>query len=304
VSISPVASITEFDVFTGASSGTNGLPGQVPKPEAGQEGFYLRGDGTWAAVSATGGGGGAPTDAQYFVLSANATLTQERLLTFGSAFTASDAGAGAAYTISLASQIAAAGPIGSGTAVPVITYNAAGQLTTVTTAAITASGISAVPVSRVIYASGALTGGGDLSADRTISLASIITATNVGSSTVVPVLTIDAFGRITFATTATITASGGGGGGVNSVQGTVDFGFATGQEGDIATVTVTATWVSSGSVLVCSPAGVATADHDPDDYYCESIQAYPSDIVAGTGFNINARAPFGSWGRYVINAVG
>lgn len=47
--------------------------------------------------------------------------------------------AGNTSTISLADQITAAGPVGSATAVPVITFNSKGQLTTVTTAAISTS---------------------------------------------------------------------------------------------------------------------------------------------------------------------
>jgi hypothetical protein len=230
VSISPVASITEFDVFTGASSGSNGLPGQVPKPEAGQEGFFLRGDGTWAAGG--GGGGGAPADAQYFVLSADATLTQERVLAFSTAvFTASDNGAGNAYNV---------------------------------------------------------------------DLATVVTATTVGSASAIPVLTFDAYGRITSATTA----AAAGGGGVNKVQATVDFGFTTGNEGDVATVTVTATWVTATSIIVCAPAGIATTDHDPEDYVIEGITAYPINIVAGVGFDIIAGARENTFGTYVINAVG
>ena len=36
-------------------------------------------------IAASGGGGGAPTDAEYVVLSANGTLTDERVLTAGTA---------------------------------------------------------------------------------------------------------------------------------------------------------------------------------------------------------------------------
>jgi len=46
-------------------------------------------------------GGGAPTGAQYVVLVANATLTQERVLTGGSGITLTDAGAGGAATLAL-----------------------------------------------------------------------------------------------------------------------------------------------------------------------------------------------------------
>jgi hypothetical protein len=61
----------------------------------------------------------------------------------------------------LASTISAAGPIGSSSVVPVLTYNAAGQLTTVTTATITPAAIGAAPSagSSSIVTVGTLTGG-------------------------------------------------------------------------------------------------------------------------------------------------
>lgn len=49
--------------------------------------------------SVGGGGGGAPTDATYVTLSANATLTGERVLTVGSGMVLTDAGAGNNATI-------------------------------------------------------------------------------------------------------------------------------------------------------------------------------------------------------------
>ena len=47
----------------------------------------------------SGGGGGAPTSAQYFTLAADATLSDERVLTFGTGLTATDGGAGAQYDV-------------------------------------------------------------------------------------------------------------------------------------------------------------------------------------------------------------
>lgn len=46
-----------------------------------------------------GGGGGAPTGAEYVVLSTDGTLTNERVLTAGSGITLTDAGAGSTLTI-------------------------------------------------------------------------------------------------------------------------------------------------------------------------------------------------------------
>lgn len=47
----------------------------------------------------TGGGGGAPTGAQYLVLSADGTLSAERVFTAGENVKVTDAGAGGAYTV-------------------------------------------------------------------------------------------------------------------------------------------------------------------------------------------------------------
>ena len=54
-----------------------------------------------AVYTPPGGGGGAPTDAQYLTLTTNATLTQERTLSLTLPLSGSDGGAGAAYTVSL-----------------------------------------------------------------------------------------------------------------------------------------------------------------------------------------------------------
>lgn len=67
--------------FGGATAGTAGSKGLVPQPVAGDEGKYLRGDGTWAVVAGGGGGGGAPSDADYLVRTANGSLSAERVVT-------------------------------------------------------------------------------------------------------------------------------------------------------------------------------------------------------------------------------
>lgn len=48
-----------------------------------------------------GGGGGAPTNAEYVVLTADATLTDERVLTAGSGISIVDGGAGGPITVSI-----------------------------------------------------------------------------------------------------------------------------------------------------------------------------------------------------------
>jgi hypothetical protein len=101
--------------------------------------------------------------------------------------------------------------------------------------------------------------------------------------------------------------SGGGGSGVISGQVLADFGFQSGLETDITTVTVTASWITSGTILVCSPAPLATADHDPDDYSVEGIVAYAENLIVGTSFDIRVKSCGDgeiTWGKYYINYVG
>lgn len=101
-------------------------------------------------------------------------------------------------------------------------------------------------------------------------------------------------------------ASTGGAG--NFVQVQVDFGFASGNEGDSATATVTGqTWVTASSIIECVAAGKATADHDPDDVWAERIVAYATNLVAGTGFDVvatSANEGGRTWGKYYINCTG
>jgi hypothetical protein len=79
--------------------------------------------------------------------------------------------------------------------------------------------VGAVPSTRVVAAGTGLTGGGDLSQDRVIAIAnggvgsaqladSGVVAGSYGSGSGVPVLTIDAKGRVTSASTAAISISG------------------------------------------------------------------------------------------------
>lgn len=89
-----------------------------------------------------------------------------------------------------------------------------------------------------------------------------------------------------------------------SLQATVDFGNASGGEADLARVTVAAAWVTDSSVILCTAAGVATLDHDAEDAALEGIQAVATNLNEGVGFDVIARAPQGSWGRFNINIMG
>ena len=88
--------------------------------------------------------------------------------------------------------------------------------------------------------------------------------------------------------------------GAGSVTAEVDFGAV----GDVATVSVAATWVTASSILVCQVAGIANDDHDEEDALLEQITANAYGISAGVGFSIRAHAPNTTWGRYTINVIG
>lgn len=70
---------------------------------AGQDNYVLTYDNAAGIISleaAAGGGGGAPTDAQYVCLANDGTLSAERVLTAGEGIDLTDAGAGSTITIS------------------------------------------------------------------------------------------------------------------------------------------------------------------------------------------------------------
>lgn len=243
MSISPDARISLLDSFGGASASLDGIRGQVPAPLAGEESRFLRGDGTWAVVTASGGGSGTVT-------SVDVSGGTTGLLFSG-------------------------GPI-----------TASGVITASGTLAVPAGGTgrSSYTVGDVIYASATTT-----LAVRAIGASGQVLTASAG----VPVWA-----------DAPTSTGGGGGSTVYNAQATVDFGFATGLEGDIATVTVAATWVLATSIITVSPYAFINADHDPEDYAAEGITAYAANFATGVSFDIIARAPNNSWGRYVINAMG
>lgn len=103
----------------------------------------------------------------------------------------------------LATITSAQSNVGSGTAVPVISVDAKGRVTSLTTAPI--SSLSGGTVTSVTAGDGL--DGGTITVDGTISLSSITTAqSNVGSSTVVPVLSVNDKGQVTSLTTAQISS--------------------------------------------------------------------------------------------------
>lgn len=142
----------------------------------------------------------------------------------------------------LAAITTAQSNIGSGTAIPRISIDAKGRVTALTTVAIVAASTSAI-----ISLTGDVTAAGPGAAAAT--LASITTAqSNVGSGTLVPVLSIDAKGRVTSlgstpisgsagGTVTSITAGTGLSGGTITSSGTIAIAALTTAQSDVGSAT-------------------------------------------------------------------
>ncbi len=163
------------------------LDGFAPASGGGTANF-LRADGTWAVPP--GGGGGAPTNAEYVVLSLDGTLTDERVLVGGAGLTLTDGGPNGNATLDVVANAdgsivvnandiqvgvlandAQHGNLGGGSLHALaIASGAAGFLSGADKQTIDDLPANPVDESRNLTAGAGLTGGGDLSADRTFDV--------------------------------------------------------------------------------------------------------------------------------------
>jgi hypothetical protein len=82
-------------------------------------------------------------------------------------------------------------------------------------------------------------------------------------------------------------AGGGGGGSANVGTATIDFGAFPGSSHATVAVTGQAAIVAD-SVVQAWIRPVATADHSADEHMLETLKVHAANIVAGTGFTVNA----------------
>ena len=144
-----------------------------------------------------------------------------------------------------------------------------------------------VPLTRLISTTSPITGGGDLSADRTIAInqALLDLFTSVARGVVPP----SGGGTTNF-----LRADGnwaappsGSGGSANVGKTTVNFGAFPGTTDASVAVTGQAS-ILAGSVVQAWLLPQATADHSADEHLFEPIKVFAGNIVAGTGFTIYA----------------
>ena len=237
-----------------------------------------------AVLAGGGGGGGAPTTASYVTIGAEAGLTAERVLTAGSGITVTDGGAGSTVTVALGTHAANHTAAGSD---PITITEA--QVTNLTTDLATlTSGVAASAVAtRAINTSAPLSGGGNLTADRTIALNASAASRLLGRGSASGA---GAFEEITLGSGLTMTGavlSAGSSGGAGHTE--VDFGAFPGSWD--TTVAVTGqTGILSGSVVRAWLRPLDTTDHSADEHLlvARDLQILAGNVVAGTGFTIYA----------------
>jgi hypothetical protein len=135
----PTSSLGDISGLSVLGNGTNST-GPVLELTAGTDGFVLRRSGTTLAFGQVATGGItnlAVTTAKIDDLGVTTGKIDNLAVTTGKL------AANAVTTAKMDSPIAAAGPIGGTTTIPVITYDASGRLTTVTTATVTLAALGA-----------------------------------------------------------------------------------------------------------------------------------------------------------------
>jgi hypothetical protein len=223
-----------------------------------------------------GGGGGAPTNASYVVISLDATLTQERVLTAGAGISITDGGAGGNVTI------ASTGGVTDGDKGDVI-VSGGGTVWTIDADVVTNAKLANVSTATL---KGRVTAGSGDPEDLTGTQAT--TLLDVFTSALKGLAPASGGGTTNFLRADGTWAAppGGGGGGANVGTATVDFGAFPGSSHASVVVTGQA-GIVAGSVVQAWVRPVATADHSADEHMLETLRVHASDIVAGTGFTIN-----------------
>lgn len=152
----------------------------------------------------------------------------------------------------------------------------------------------AVPSSRTIGTSGGIEGGGDLSADRNLSLTDTgVTAGDYGDASNFVTLTVDAKGRIT-----AIQEFPAGSASISTA--TIDFGAFPGSN-EASVAFIDAAILAGSNVRAWFAADSSTADHtDLDHRYAPLFIGLTALPTAGVGGTIYARSEHKMQGQWSV----
>ena len=103
-----------------------------------------------------------------------------------------------------------------------------------------------------------------------------------------------------------IVAQESGGTIIKSLSSTIafDFGFSSGQEGDIATATLLTDKITNSNFLNLTTVPATSTNHEStDDHLIENISIGLSSITDGVSVSFNAIAPNNTWGEYNYNVI-
>lgn len=185
-----------------------------------------------------------------------------------------------------------------------IKVNFSGSIAEASVANLTTDLAAKAPTARLLNTTAPVTGGGDLSADRTIAVSDFVASGASHARGTVPDPGASAGTTRFLREDATWAAPASGG--ANFVSATVDFGAYPGSANAVVTVTG-ATWVTASSLVTCAPTMFATADRvdGAEDAILEGLSIAVSARVAGTGFKVSAAPAMGSAiGKFLLSCTG
>jgi hypothetical protein len=237
--------------------------------------------------------------------SATITATATNALTIGTGLSGSSYNGSSAVTIALSNTGVTAGSYGSATDIPVLTINAQGQITAATTASVASNlniaGDTGTDAVALLTDTLTISGGTGLSSvvtnnNVTINLDNTtVTPGTYGTASAVPVITIDAQGRITSASTTAV--AGVSGVSFDSATGvltistsagtsyTPDLGIGTGDSPTFASLTTTGNLTVGGDLIVngtTTTVNSTTITVDDKNIELGSV-ATPTNITADGG---------------------
>ncbi len=284
--------VDSFGRITSASSGSAGVGTVTSVGVSGANGIGVSGSPiTTSGVIALSLGAITPTSvsASGTVTGSNlsGTNTGNQIITLSGDATNSNTSTGGVLT--LATVNGNVGTFGSATQVPVVTVDAKGRITAVTNVAITGGGtVTSTSVTPTADITGSVATPTTTPAISLALTATGVAASTYGSSTQVPVFTVDAKGRISGVTNTTISAG-------SITPEVVVFHYSSGGAGNFTPVDAIFSQTSGVTATVTDGANcIATYAFTGKANPPKSIMFYGQNFVANTFAIVNGAAAYGA----------